>query len=70
MQQIFAVERGADGLTVIYWYHRQFVQAAIERYCQNTQILHETLADFFSGKWSNGIVPIHFLLRLFINSTC
>lgn len=50
----FKVERGADGMTVMYWYHRQFIQAAMDRYCENAKILHEALADFFSGKWSNG----------------
>lgn len=39
----------------MYWYHRQFIQAAMDRYYENAKILHEALADFFSGKWSNGI---------------
>lgn len=62
----FSVERGADGMTVMYWYHRQFIQAAMNRYCENAKILHEALADFFSGKWSNGI---HAQCNLFVRFT-
>jgi len=47
-----AVERGADGARVLNWYHRQFTEAAHERYCaddaQNKR-LHGNLADFFCG---------------------
>ncbi|XP_069134939.1 NACHT domain- and WD repeat-containing protein 1-like [Argopecten irradians] len=54
--QEYVVERGADDVRVFYWYHRQFIQAARLRYCgeQDIQNLHQALADFFSGKWSNG----------------
>jgi hypothetical protein len=50
------VDRGADGMRVIYWYHRQFIEAAMDRYCteKNQKILHSALADFFAGIWSNG----------------
>ena len=50
------VDRGADGVQVIYWYHRQFVEAAETRYCQGeiTQKLHTALADYFGGTWANG----------------
>ena len=61
----FSVERGADGMTVMYWYHRQFIQAASDRYCQNPTPLHEALADFFSGKWSNGRVSVNILITGF-----
>ena len=51
------VERGADGSRVLYWYHRQFIEAARVRYCnqpeKNVQI-HTALADFFAGTWSKG----------------
>lgn len=54
---IFSVERGADGVTVIYWYHRQFIEAARERYCQEeSSTLHSGLADFFLGVWAKGKV--------------
>ena len=54
---VTSVERGADDATVIYWYHRQFIEAAQERYCTDpTRLtsLHSGLADFFCGKWANG----------------
>lgn len=54
---LISVERGADRATVIYWYHRQFIEAARERYCQEESSLislHFTLADFFLGSWANG----------------
>ncbi|XP_076106889.1 NACHT domain- and WD repeat-containing protein 1-like isoform X1 [Mytilus galloprovincialis] len=56
LQQYF-VERGADGSTVIYWYHRQFIEAAKDRYCtEETSVtnLHTSLADYFLGTWANG----------------
>ena len=51
------VERGADGSKVTYWYHRQFLEAARERYCCDditTQKMHTHVAEYFLGKWSNG----------------
>ena len=50
------VDRGADGVQVIFWYHRQFVEAAEARYCQGetSQKLHAALADYFGGSWANG----------------
>ncbi|VDH90321.1 Hypothetical predicted protein [Mytilus galloprovincialis] len=55
--QQYLVERGADGATVIYWYHRQFFEAAQDRYCKGeTSVtnLHTALADYFLGTWANG----------------
>ena len=53
---LFLVDRGADGVQVIFWYHRQFVEAAEARYCQGdtSQKLHAALADYFGGTWANG----------------
>ena len=55
------VERGADGSRVLYWYHRQFIEAARVRYCsqaeRNRQI-HIALADFFAGTWSKGRIIV------------
>ncbi|XP_061179023.1 NACHT and WD repeat domain-containing protein 2-like [Saccostrea echinata] len=53
----YLVERGVDGLLVMYWYHRQFSEAAYDRYCGDTDIrqnIHAGLADFFSGTWAQG----------------
>ncbi|XP_052105636.1 NACHT domain- and WD repeat-containing protein 1-like isoform X2 [Mytilus californianus] len=54
--QQYLVDRGADGVRVIYWYHRQFIEAAQDRYCTKGKqsLLHSALADFFAGTWSNG----------------
>ncbi|XP_060067084.1 NACHT and WD repeat domain-containing protein 2-like [Ylistrum balloti] len=54
--QEYIVERGADGVRVMYWYHRQFIEAARSRYCGDKIIkhLHTGLAEFFSGTWSKG----------------
>ncbi|KAH3785932.1 hypothetical protein DPMN_164028, partial [Dreissena polymorpha] len=53
----YIVERGADGARVLNWYHRQFTEAAHERYCaddaQNKR-LHGNLAELFAGTWANG----------------
>jgi len=51
------VERGADDTRVLCWYHRQFIEAARERYCSDpnqNQVMHANLADFFNGTWANG----------------
>ncbi|XP_053395163.1 uncharacterized protein LOC123524131 isoform X2 [Mercenaria mercenaria] len=53
----YLVDRGADGVRVMHWYHRQFIEAAQNRYCNDVTLnekLHASLADFFSGKWANG----------------
>ncbi|KAK3777081.1 hypothetical protein RRG08_008927 [Elysia crispata] len=53
----YVVNRGADGRQVFYWYHRQFIEAAKERYCNDQESLkefHDGLAHFFAGTWSTG----------------
>ena len=53
----YIVERSADGALVVYWYHRQFILCAKERYLSEKEFssyIHTTMADYFSGKWSNG----------------
>ncbi|KAL3864387.1 hypothetical protein ACJMK2_006074 [Sinanodonta woodiana] len=53
----YLVDRGADGTRVLFWYHRQFMEAAQERYTSNQKTnseLHTALADFFAGSWANG----------------
>ena len=51
------VDRGADNVRVMNWYHRQFHEAAHARYCSDTSVvktLHSALADFFAGVWADG----------------
>ena len=50
----YLIERGADDSRVIYWYHRQFIEVATDRYLRAKQEVHSKLADYFVGKWSNG----------------
>ncbi|KAK6174034.1 hypothetical protein SNE40_017384 [Patella caerulea] len=53
----YFVDRGADGVRVFYWYHRQFIEAATDRYCSDINIKEKmcgVIADFFSGIWANG----------------
>jgi hypothetical protein len=54
----YLVDRGADGVRVFFWYHRQFIEAATERYCSDkdtVQKMHAALADYFAGTWAHGI---------------
>ena len=52
----YIVEREANGVLVYYWYHRQFIAVAKERYLSDpefAQQIHSTLADFFIGTGGN-----------------
>ncbi|PAA71014.1 hypothetical protein BOX15_Mlig015065g2 [Macrostomum lignano] len=51
----FLVEKEADGVDVVYWYHRQFFQVCEKRYFKNLNFksgIHSNLADYFLGKWA------------------
>uniref|UniRef100_T1J835 NACHT domain-containing protein n=1 Tax=Strigamia maritima TaxID=126957 RepID=T1J835_STRMM len=50
-------EREADGVSVLNWYHRQFRDAACERYFKNLNMavyFHSSIADYFLGIWGGG----------------
>ena len=53
----YLTERGADGTQVVFWYHRQFIEAARERYLTAKQAkkIHCYMSDYFLGKWSGGV---------------
>ena len=53
----YLIERGADGTQVVFWYHRQFIEAARERYLRDEQAkkIHANMSDYFLGKWSGGV---------------
>ena len=53
----YLIERGADGTQVVFWYHRQFIEAARERYLTDSQAkkIHANMSDYFLGKWSRGV---------------
>ena len=51
-------EREADAVNVINWYHRQFIEAARERYFRNlnfASVMHANLAEYFLGIWGGGV---------------
>ena len=50
----YLTEREADGVNVIDWYHRQFIDVCKERYFRNLNFLneiHSNIAEYFMGKW-------------------
>ena len=53
----YLIERGADGTQVVFWYHRQFIEAARERYLSEEQVMkiHTNMSEYFLGKWSGGV---------------
>ena len=53
----YLTERGADGTQVVFWYHRQFIEAARERYltAKQAKTIHSYMSDYFLGKWSGGV---------------
>ncbi|KAK2159956.1 hypothetical protein LSH36_143g06049 [Paralvinella palmiformis] len=54
----YFAEREADGVNVIFWYHRQFIEASKERYFRNLNFLqemHSLIADYFLGIWGGGV---------------
>ena len=53
----YLIERGADGTQVVFWYHRQFIEAARERYLGEEQAMkiHTNISEYFLGKWSGGV---------------
>eukprot|EP00106_Octopus_bimaculoides_P004243 XP_014771685.1 PREDICTED: uncharacterized protein LOC106870193 [Octopus bimaculoides] len=53
----YLVNRGSNGIQVLYWYHRQFIEVANDRYCFDPKVkekLFQGLIDFFSGTWADG----------------
>lgn len=51
-------EREADGVSVMNWYHRQFRDAARERYFKNMNMafyFHSMIADYYLGIWGGGV---------------
>ncbi|KAK0175700.1 hypothetical protein PV327_009429 [Microctonus hyperodae] len=50
-------EREAGGVSVLNWYHRQFRDAAKERYFKNMNMamyFHSMIADYYLGIWGGG----------------
>lgn len=54
----YLMEREANGIIVYYWYHRQFIFVAKDRYfdknISHKYYIHSTLAHYFQGTWGGG----------------
>ena len=51
----YIVEQQADRMTVLKWYHRQFIESATERYVVHQSLtLHSILSEYFSNTYANG----------------
>ncbi|CAH8855817.1 unnamed protein product [Trichobilharzia szidati] len=56
-------EREADGITVLFWYHRQFIEAAQDYYLSDINYrrrIHSNIADYFLGKWAGVKKPFYY----------
>ncbi|XP_064636934.1 NACHT domain- and WD repeat-containing protein 1-like isoform X2 [Lineus longissimus] len=54
----YLTDHGSDGVQVINWYHRQFIDVATERYLADKaqrKFYNAALADYFIGKWSGKV---------------
>lgn len=50
----YLVSREADSVQVIFWYHRQFIESARDRYLGDASfnnLIHQNMADYYDGKW-------------------
>ncbi|CAF1575600.1 unnamed protein product, partial [Didymodactylos carnosus] len=59
----YLVEREAEGVSVVSWYHRQFAEVSQERYLANENTrrnYHSQMADYFLGIWANRPKPFQF----------
>lgn len=67
----YLVDRGADGTQVTCWYHRQFVQAAQDRYLSDPfekKGLSSSIADYFLGRNYVGKFAFLFVFLLVIKT--
>lgn len=51
----YLVERGSDSVRVLMWYHRQFIEAAQDRYCADEALrkeMHGIVAEYYLGVWA------------------
>lgn len=56
----YIVSRGADGVRVNTWYHRQFIEAARERYHvhdEHNMKISKSLSEYFLGTWATRDKP-------------
>ncbi|CAF1410127.1 unnamed protein product [Rotaria sordida] len=59
----YLVEREAEGVSVVSWYHRQFAEVSHERYLSNPEerrIYHSSMADYYLGIWAARPKPFQY----------
>ncbi|CAF3624005.1 unnamed protein product [Rotaria sp. Silwood1] len=59
----YLVEREADGVSVVSWYHRQFAEVSHERYLANPderRVYHSSMADYYLGIWAGHPKPFQY----------
>ncbi|CAF3573336.1 unnamed protein product [Adineta steineri] len=59
----YLVEREAEGVSVVSWYHRQFAEVSNERYLSKEderRTYHSQMADYFLGIWAGCPKPFQF----------
>lgn len=61
--QSYLSEREADGISVVYWYHKQFIDVSTKRFLNLNDFklyIHSQIADYFMGIWSNKAKPFEY----------
>ena len=59
----YLVDKEVDNTRVSFWYHRQFIEAANERYLSNAnhaKKIHSYLADYYMGTWHGKAKPFQY----------
>ena len=54
----YIMKREANGIIVFYWYHRQFISVAQERFLSDIAhriFIHTMIAHYFLGTWGGGL---------------
>ncbi|XP_074652791.1 NACHT and WD repeat domain-containing protein 2-like [Tubulanus polymorphus] len=53
----YLVEREANGVLAVYWYHQEFINVTSQRYLADKnfrRLVHSNIADYLLGVWSDG----------------
>ncbi|KAI3387087.1 hypothetical protein SNEBB_003519 [Seison nebaliae] len=55
----YLVDRDSDDVTVVYWYHRQFIEVSESSYFgelnqSEQKEIFQNLCDYYTGKWADG----------------
>ncbi|KAI3388137.1 hypothetical protein SNEBB_001197 [Seison nebaliae] len=55
----YLVDRDSDDVTVVYWYHRQFIEVSENEYFgelseSEQKEIFQNICDYYTGKWADG----------------